>query len=294
MSAKKKKLPSKISKEIKNKYYSRSYFADIFEDFFQGSEYTEYKKQKPVKDIFEDLFEDTNKALKTIQSWKPKDNSAKTIKKIVANTTPLTDEIQRRKIKEATTLPGGAVRKQRFLPDKIAPLASRLRMRVNSDGTKSYIASNDKFQNYLFDNELVYPFDMIKAHGKQNKKFKLENDEWDALGVVLRSLNMRPQEVLDYAISSVQTKKRFLELRLYREYENNSKLAINNFINIYKKHLKSKQPLKVFAVSKDFLNWCKEENLYFKSDENLRQNIKLMIIAWNKDNPKDKLPLKIK
>ena len=59
-------------------------------------------------------------------------------------------------------------------------------------------------------------------------------------------------------------------------------------------HLKTKQPLKVFAVSKPFINWCKEEDLYFKSDENLRQNIKLMIVSYNKDNPKDKIPLKIK
>tara|TARA_B100000941_G_C27998953_1_gene299535 strand:- start:176 stop:493 length:318 start_codon:yes stop_codon:yes gene_type:complete len=105
---------------------------------------------------------------------------------------------------------------------------------------------------------------------------------------------MTPQEALDYSIGSVQTKQRFMELRVFREYKNNAKYTVNEFIKIYRKHLKSKKPLKVFAVSDDFRKWSVDNDLYFKSDENLRQNIKLMIEAWNEDNPNDKLPTKLK
>ena len=288
-----KKLDKNIQSFIKDKYYSRSEFSDIFDDFFKDYK---PKRTKPLTSIFDDFFENEQKALKTIKSWKPATNSAQAIKKVSENSQSLTQKAQREKHRQATNLGGGRVRKQRFKVSELAPLVSRFgeRTKIGADGKTYHNVGDDKFLNYMYDNELKTPYDIIKAHGKHNKKFNLAEDDWETLTIILRSINMTPQEALDYSIGSVQTKKRFLELRLFREYEKNSKLAINNFIKIYRKHLKTKQPLKVFAVSKPFKDWCIEEDLYFNSDENLRQNIKLMVVAWNKDNPKDKLPLKIK
>jgi len=306
---KKKKLPKKVSKFIEEKFYdykddkgkifefknSYNYFSDIFEDFFKkrGSKPV---RTKPLTDIFDKFFENEQKALKTIKSWKPATNSAQAIKKVSENTQSLTQKAQRELHKKATNLGGGRVRKQKLRQSNLIPLVPRFgeRTKTGADGKKHWVVGDDKILNYIYDNELKSVYDIIKAHGKHKKKFILAEDDWETLTVILRSINMTPQEVLDYSIGSVQTKKRFLELRLFREYEKNSKLAINNFIKIYRKHLKTKQPLKVFAVSKPFKEWCIEEDLYFNSDENLRQNIKLMVQAWNKDNPKDKLPLKIK
>ncbi len=327
-----KKIPKKVSKFINDKFYDfkdektgkkyefkkgltpqdagylkkqddigsledfKNDFSDIFEDFFK-----DYKpvRTQPLKNIFDDLFEDEQKALKTIQSWKPISNSAQTIKKISENTQSLTNKAQREQHNKATDMGGGRRRKQILKQSKLVPLVPRFKPREKSkiakDGSTHWIVGEgDKLLEYLYKHELKSPFDLIKAHGKHKKKLNLENDDWATLADILRSINMTPQEVLDYCVGSVQTKKRFLELRLYREYETNSKLAINNFIKLYRNHLKTKQPLKVFAVSKPFKNWCIEEDLYFNSDENLRQNIKLMIVSWNKDNPKDKIPLKIK
>lgn len=305
---KKKKLPKKISNYINKKYYdyktkagdkievkSRSEFADIFDDFWQ-----EYKppRTQTLKDIFGDIFESEQKVLDIIKKWEPLSNSAQTIKKITENTEALSDKAHRDKVNNLTDLGGGRRRKQTFRKDKLIPLVPRFVPRVtkfNKDGSTTYmVGEGDKLIEYMFKHELKTPFDLIKAHGKHKKKLNLDSDDWGSLTTILRSINMTPQEVLDYCVGSVQTKKRFLELRLYREYENNSKLAINRFIFIYKNHLKTKRPLKVFAVSKPFIEWCKQEDLYFNSDENLRQNIKLMIVSWNKDNPKDKVPLKIK
>jgi len=303
---KKKKLPKKVSNYINKKYYdyktkagdkievkSRSEFADIFDDFWQ--EYTPPKTQT-LKDIFGDIFESEQKVLDIIKKWEPLSNSAQTIKKITENTEALSDKAHRDKVNNLTDLGGGRRRKQTFRKDKLVPLVPRFsqRTKTGADGVQHTIVGDDKILNYMFENELKTTYDIIKSHGKHKKKFKLAEDDWETLTVILRSINMTPQEALDYTIGSVQTKKRFLELRLFREYEKNSKLTINNFIKIYRKHLKTKQPLKVFAVSKPFKDWCKQEDLYFNSDENLRQNIKLMIVSWNKDNPKDKVPLKIK
>ena len=324
-----KKIPKKVSKFINDKFYDfkdektekkyefkkgltpqdagylkkqddigsledfKNDFSDIFEDFWKDYK---PKRTKPLSSIFDDFFENEQKALKTIKSWKPVSNSAQTIKKISENTQSLTHKAQREQHNKATDMGGGRRRKQILKQSKLIPLVPRFseRTKTGADGSKHAIVGDDKFLNYMYENELKSPYDIIKAHGKQKKKFNLEEDDWETLTVILRSINMTPQEALDYSIGSVQTKKRFLELRLFREYEKNSKLAINNFIKLYRKHLKTKQPLKVFAVSKPFKDWCIEEDLYFNSDENLRQNIKLMIVSWNKDNPKDKIPLKIK
>ena len=264
-----KKLDKNIQSFIKDKFYSRSEFSDIFDDFFKDYK---PKRTKPLTSIFDDFFENEQKALKTIKSWKPATNSAQAIKKVSENSQSLTQKAQREKHRQATNLGGGRVRKQKFKVSELAPLVSRFgeRTKTGADGKTYHNVGDDKFLNYMYDNELKTPYDIIKAHGKQKKKFNLAEDDWETLTVILRSINMTPQ------------------------YEKNSKLAINNFIKIYRKHLKTKQPLKVFAVSKPFKDWCIEEDLYFNSDENLRQNIKLMVVAWNKDNPKDKLPLKIK
>ena len=217
------------------------------------------------------------------------------------NTAPLQETMQVLRHQKSVTLTGGAVRKQKFRPDKTMAIVPQIGLRKSVKLNQNHMVRNmsDKFIDYMASNNLKFVHDIIKAHGKQQKKFEVGddfNDEqaWNEVVQVLRSINMTPQEALDYSIGSVQTKQRFMELRVFREYKNNAKYTVNEFIKIYRKHLKSKKPLKVFAVSDDFRKWSVDNDIYFKSDENLRQNIKLMINAWNEDNPKDKLPTKIK
>ena len=105
----------------------------------------------------------------------------------------------------------------------------------------------------------------------------------------MRSLNFTPEEVLNYSISKIQTKERFLEHRLFRRIRDKETYALTTFIIIYKKHLKSKQPFKMFYGSKDLINWCSDEDIFFNSEENCRVNKDLLVNAWNKIHPDDKV-----
>ena len=62
-----------------------------------------------------------------------------------------------------------------------------------------------------------------------------------------------------------------------------------SYIEIYKKHLKSKLPFKSFFYSKSLAYWCSMEDIFFKSEENCRINKDLMLKAWNKKYPQDKI-----
>ena len=54
------------------------------------------------------------------------------------------------------------------------------------------------------------------------------------------------------------------------------------------------EPLKSLIHSDFIKDWCINNNVIFKSDENFRHNVKEMIKAWNKKYPKDKIPEKLK
>ena len=141
--------------------------------------------------------------------------------------------------------------------------------------------------DFMWDNNIDDIFNLIKFYKKSKKRY--EPKDWDDLTNVLRSLNFTPKEVLDYSISKIQTKERFLEHRLYRRIKSNETYALRTFIEIYKKHLKTKLPFKMFYGSPDLNEWCKEQDIYFNSEENCRVNKDLLVKDWNKINPKDKV-----
>ena len=94
----------------------------------------------------------------------------------------------------------------------------------------------------MWDNDLHDMFGIVKHY--KNKKSRYKPISWDDLCQILRTLNFRPEEVLEYSISKIQTKERFLEHRLYRNIEARNASGLEDFIEIYKKHLKTKKPFK--------------------------------------------------
>ena len=136
-----KKLDKNIQSFIKDKYYSRSEFSDIFDDFFKDYK---PKRTKPLTSIFDDFFENEQKALKTIKSWKPATNSAQAIKKFqkIHN---LLHKVQREKHRQATNLGGGRVRKQKFKVSELAPLVSRFMRTKIVQMEKPSLVGDDKF-----------------------------------------------------------------------------------------------------------------------------------------------------
>ena len=145
--------------------------------------------------------------------------------------------------------------------------------------------------SYMERNKINHVVDIIKAWPK-DKSLKVPS--WKVLMVYLKSLNFTPEEVLDGAIMSSQTKKRFIEKRIFREYENNAEYAVNNLIEIYRNFLKTKQPFKMFLADKKFILWCQEEDINFESDNHCRDTVKQAVKLYNKKNPKDKIPEKMK
>lgn len=222
------------------------------------------------------------------------------------STEPLTRVLKRaQQTISVTNFKTGAVRKQRYRPNKLDEIAYlksvlHLKPKTLSELKQKGFAKADlskargaNFIKYLSENKIEDVFGVVKFY-KNNKDKKYKPQNWEDLNDVLRSLNFTLEEVLTYCINSIQTKERFLRHRLYREIENNNLYALNTFIDIYKKNLKNKVPLKSFSISPELIQWQKHNDIYFKSDENLRTNSKLMIEAWNKLHPKDKLPLKLK
>jgi len=143
-------------------------------------------------------------------------------------------------------------------------------------------------QSYMKRNNLNHVVDIIKTW----KRDKLKCNEWEHLVIYLSSLNFEPYEVLDYAIKSIKTKKKFFEHRIVREYKKQNQYNTNEFIKIYKQY--SKQPLKVMLGSNELKNWCKQNNIKIDSEENLRQISKILIKLWNDNNKNDKIPEKRK
>ena len=143
------------------------------------------------------------------------------------------------------------------------------------------------FFDWMWDNSVHGLFSIVKHYKKKKTRYK--PIDWDDLAVVLRTLNFRPEEVLEYSIGKIQTKERYLEHRLYRNIEARNASGLEDFIDIYKKFLKTKKPFKVFFHSKALANWCAMEDIFFKSEENCRVNKDLMVQAYNKKYPQDKI-----
>ena len=91
-------------------------------------------------------------------------------------------------------------------------------------------------------------FSIVKHYKKTKRRYTPVR--LGRFNMILRSLNFTPKEVLEYSISKIQTKEKFLEHRLYRNIEARNASGLEDFIDIYKKHLKTKIPFKSFFYSK--------------------------------------------
>ena len=100
----------------------------------------------------------------------------------------------------------------------------------------------------MWDNDLHGLFSIVKHY--KNKKSRYTPVSWEDLCQILRSLNFRPKEVLEYSIGKIQTKERYLEHRLYRQIEARNASGLEDFIEIYRKHLKTKKPFLYFFIVK--------------------------------------------
>lgn len=317
---KKKKLSRKVQKYILDKNYSyqantppvtsvkvESPFSEVFDNYFKSPS---RRRKSNLKGIFNEFFKNENEALEKIKKWQPEDSASKVLKKIREDTKPLSVVAETERIRRITRVPGGGVRKQRFVRSKTVPLIAPFEKRGSFDLVETIISGKLKgiikdgkrqpltglgLNSYMERNKINHVMDIPKVWPKDKS---LKVPDWQALIMYLYIFNFKPEEVLDYALMAVaptkKNKRKFLELRLFREYENNSKIAIDSFVKIWKENLKSKTPLKTFAVSKPFMDWCQTEDLFFTSDENLRQNVIKISQYWNKENPTDKLPLKFK
>ena len=258
--------------------------------------------------FFDEFFGSLEKAQKAIQKKAQEDAATKALQIVREQTQSLQRKIEQEQIKKKTINPlTGAVRKQKFktpaITNRLADLIAGKDKSYNKitkteilpDGRKRHhIMYKPKHEpdeyfvmDFMWDNNILDVFGLVKFY-KNNKKRYIPNS-WEDLCDVLRSLNFTPSEVLDYSISKIQTKERFLEHRLYRRIKSRETYALTTFIDIYKKHLKSKLPFKMFFGSKDLTNWCRDEDIYFNSEENCRVNKDLLVKAWNKIHPDDKV-----
>ena len=261
-----------------------------------------------AKKFLDEFFGSLDKAQKAIQKKAQEDAATKALQLIREQTQSLQRKREQEQIKKRTINPlTGAVRKQRFktpaINNRLADLIAGKDQSYNKitkteilpDGRKrhhimykpKHAPDDYMVMDFMWDNNILDVFGLVKFY-KNNKKRYIPNS-WEDLCDVLRSLNFTPAEVLDYSISKIQTKERFLEHRLYRRIRDKETYALTTFIDIYKKHLKSKLPFKMFFGSKDLINWCKDEDIYFNSEENCRVNKDLLVKAWNKIHPDDKV-----
>ena len=291
---KKKKLTPAINETILKQFY--------------GENIRVNKNTLEAKKILEENFGNLRKGLEAIEKMKLEDAASKALQKIREQTQSLQLKLQQEEIKAAVTNTlTGAVRKQRFkrpeITNKLADLITgkdksyekKTKVEILPDGRKRHhIMYKPKHEpdehlvmDFMWDNNIDNVFNIIKFYKKSKKRY--EPKDWDDLTNVLRSLNFTPQEVLNYSISKIQTKERFLEHRLYRTIKNNETYALRTFIEIYKKHLKTNKPFKMFYGSPDLNEWCKEQDIYFNSEENCRKNKELLVNVWNRINPKDKI-----
>ena len=286
------------------------------------------REVEEAKRTLEENFGSLTNAITKINNIKSSDPTAIALQQVRKTTDSFQRTMEKYQQELATINPlTGAVRKQRFKrPALTNQLVKSLEAKVDSvikeekqnafkglanllqkkdykkkietkaDGTKrthlyfGYGKGGEQggaFYDWMWDNEVHGLFSIVKHY--KNKKSRYTPVSWEDLCQILRSLNFRPEEVLEYSIGKIQTKERYLEHRLYRNIEARNASGLEDFIDIYKKFLKTKKPFKVFFHSKALANWCAMEDIFFKSEENCRVNKDLMVKAYNKKYPQDKI-----
>ena len=278
--------------------------------------------------VLKENFGSLQNALEKINNIKSSDPTAIALQQVRKTTDSFQRTLEKYQQDLATINPlTGAVRKQRFktpaltntlvktLEEKVENVIAEERNKLQkgisklikdkdykkkvetkADGTKrthlyfGYGKGGEQggaFYDWMWDNEVHGLFSIVKHY--KNKKSRYTPVSWEDLCQILRSLNFKPKEVLEYSISKIQTKEKFLEHRLYRNIEARNASGLEDFIDIYRKFLKTKKPFKVFFHSKALANWCAMEDIFFKSEENCRVNKTLMVEAYNKKYPQDKI-----
>ena len=268
--------------------------------------------ERRVKKIIESAFGNLEVGVKEIKEYKPKDKLALAMQQVRKSTEPFNTFLRDLYIKKSTSLGDGRVRKQRFKRNPVTPIVTHMDKDRKLNTVSSLDLATKLFPlpaskkapynrnpitgtglyTYMKKNNLKTPVDIIKAY-KTDKSLKIKT--WENLVLILRQMNYFPDEVFEYATTAVSnTKERWNRHRIFREYELNGSGAVEDFCQYYKTHLKSKLPLKSLIHSDFIKDWCINNNVIFKSDENFRHNVKEMIKAWNKKYPKDKIPEKLK
>ena len=268
------------------------------------------QKQKDIertKELLDKTFGSTQKAMEKLRAMTgSRDLATQTIAQIKASTESFQRVMESHQQEMATRLSSTRVRKQRFrrpeltkqLVDMLQKSTSKdrqVKTEILADGRKrTHILYNadakgrgSDFQQWCWDNDILNPFGIVR-HYKQ-KKSRYTPVSWDDLCDVLRTLNFTPKEVLEYSLGKIQTKERFLEHRIYRVIRESYNSALNDFIKIYKKHLKTGHAFQSFFYSKDLATWCASEDIFFKSEENCRIHKEKMVKTWNKIHPDDKV-----
>ena len=258
--------------------------------------------------VLNKTFGNMEKAMEALRKFQTNDPATKALRKVRQATQPLKDILEAERIKQQVINADGSVRKQSFrrsaLSNAIAEALKNpkpgtkkeVKEETLADGRKKihirYTPPGETKDEYLimdwmWENNIMDVFGIVKFYKNNKKRYKPKN--WDDLCNVLRSLNFKPEEVLDYSISKIQTKEKFLKHRLYRPIENKETYALKTFIHIYKEHLKTKLPFKSFYNSDELKTWCASEDIHFKSEENCRVNKNLMVKSWNDLFPDDKI-----
>jgi hypothetical protein len=252
-----------------------------------------------IKDNFDG---DVAKVYKILEDYKSNDKIFNAMQAVRASTEKYNQVLDKLKQKVATTTDKG-VRKQKFGKNRLAPLVPLIAgaKEINDVPDLNWALKLDKVSyqddvgntkpitgiglySYMERNKISHVVDIIKAWTK-DKSLKVPS--WGMLIIYLKTLNFKPDEVFNYAVSQINTKKRYLEHRLYRDIENGAHKQLKDFIDIYKSFKNS--PLKSFYGSNELNEWSRKYNILFKSEENLRVNLKLMLSAWKKVNPEDKI-----
>jgi len=321
-----KKINKKLSKFIEKKFYNEK--DSILKKQYQQIQLARQKfsEIEETKNTLMDNFGSLQKAIEKMQSFKSDDPATIAMQKIrqstesfqrvmeqhqqhLATFNPLTRTVRKQKFRrpELTNQIVQSIKVQKktnteevrkklvnFLQDKTKPEPKK-KVEVLADGRKRthlLYGYNDNgegsnFTRWLWDNDVLDMFGIVKHY--KNKKTRYEPESWEDMNQVLRSLNFTPKEVLEYSIGKIQTKERFLEHRLYRNIEARNASGLEDFIDIYKKHLATKKPFKSFYYSKGLASWCASEDIFFNSEENCRINKDLLVRAWNKKYPAEKI-----
>ena len=267
------------------------------------------KLWKQVNDLIKNkYYKDETDLKKEVDHIKPSSEYAKLYKKLKDKTGSYSRKALLKHYDKITRVGTTGRRKQKFKISKVPEIIPLIkdRRKINDltdydfdvysmrgivvDGKRKPVTGLGLY-SYMERNNINHVIDIIKAWPK-DKSLKVPS--WKVLFAYLKTLNFTPEEVLDGAIMSSQTKKRYLEKRIFREYENNAEYALNNLIEIYRNFLKTKQPFKMFLADKNFLLWCKEEDINFESDNHCRDTVKQAVKLYNKKNPKNKIPEKMK